>query len=284
MRTPMPWPLLLVFSLLAALSSPPTLPAQGLLSGHTSNIAPDTTQQFASETGLPLIEPSIQPQELPISREPGAWESAKLRQLADGMLKPLQIRTEQAVSVQFIFGGPINAGEGVNLALSYGFSKGIEIRGYGNIYDSFNLYPALRLGFLIARESIDYESSNEEYLGYGMIEGYRHFGQENFGASAIVGVGVGGYWHDYTDLSADVFEYYTSRESGIGLVLSAGVQARVWRILGELRLYRTPGFSKLLVFANVGVQVKSKKEIWIISGLAAIPFAMLVFVLIVPGS
>ena len=298
MRTPMPRPLLFVFSLVATLSSPTTLPAQGILSGRTPSVTPDTTQRFDpetglpgveetkldttqrfdSETGLPLIEPSIQPQELPTDRESGAGESAMQGPVVNDIFKPAQFLARRTFPIQFTFGRATDGKfVGGNGTLSYSFSKSIEIKGSRDIYESFYLYPALTLGTIYG-SSTDFTDDGlignfEQYqILYGIIEGYRRWEMETRRPSVFVGVGMGSYWS-------------SSEDAGTGFVLSAGAQLEGRRLMGGLRIYRIPGLRKFVTVTNMGYQPDTYKEALIVVGVGAvIVVPWLVFLLIFPGS
>ena len=259
---------------------------------------------FVPETGRPLDETTDYPQPTIIPAEPDAGESATQWQVAVETFKSFQFLARQPFTVQFIGGLPIGDNGGApNLALSYGFSNGIEIRGYRDIYESFYLYPTLTLGILsvnmdllgsknIGEEYFAYLQSKSTYesesLMYGIIEGHRQWGRENLRASGFLGVGLGNfksYSVNYAGYEERedyiIYIYDTSGDGGIGLVLSAGAQLESRRLMGGLRLYRTPGLGKFVTFANVGYQPKSFKELLAVAGATAAVVAAFIGVSII---
>ena len=236
---------------------------------QSSQQPPDTTLRFDPETGLPSRKFSGRHQAPPTGREPGSGESTK--QLFDGKSKTFQFQARLPPPIQFILGLPISiiAIEGVNLAISYDFSKGIEIRGNSDIYESFWLYPTLTLGFLVSPRS------EFENLVYGIIEGHREWELENLWPSVFLGVGLGRYW-GYLEDERSV--------GGTGLVLSAGAQARVGPLMGDLRLFRTPGLGEFVPVANVGYQPKSYLEILKIVGVGVgVAIAVYIWLILLIG-
>ena len=79
----------------------------------------------------------------------GDGESMLINQAADEKIKRSRVLPRQLIPIQYFLGLPISLRtEGVNMGISYRFSKGRELRGYRNLYESFYWYPRLRLGFI----------------------------------------------------------------------------------------------------------------------------------------
>ena len=146
---------------------------------------------------------------------------------------------------------------------------------------SFYWYPTLTLGFLNSQSwginSNAYGDRSEiEDIVYGLIEGHRYWATGKVQKSVFVGAGLGGY------------RGHSGAENigGIGPVFSAGAQARVWRLLAGLRLYRTPGLGNIATVANVGYQPKDFKQVLMIATIGAVVLVAFVLkvVLIPPGN
>lgn len=166
--------------------------------------------------------------------------------------------------------------EGANLAISYRFSKGIEFRKNRFMDKSFYWYPTLTLGFLNLQIWGAYRDRSEiEEIVYGLIEGHRYWATGKVQKSVFVGAGLGGY------------RGHSGAENigGIGPVFSAGAQARVWRLTGGLRLYRTPGLGNIATVAILGYQPKSFKQVMRIAQIGVVVLAVVILkVVLIPGN
>ncbi|MCH7574917.1 MAG: hypothetical protein IIA59_07305 [Candidatus Marinimicrobia bacterium] len=245
----------------------PTLPAEPQPMAAGPEVGwPSPQPAFVPETGLPLDQTADHPQPTSIPAEPDAGDPAELRQLAGEASKPVQVLARKPFPVQIISERPIGK-DGLSMALAYHFPKGIEIRGYRGIYESFYLYPTLTLG--IVSWSTDYREYGEKYYFnsyealFGIIEGHIRWELKYLRPSVFLGVGLGGYG-DYWAGST----YHPG--GGKGLVLSAGAQLHTRRLMGGLRLYRAPGIGQFVTVTNVGYQPKNYTEGLIVFGLAAI--------------
>jgi len=267
--------------------------SNGILATTSENQAvhqpPDTTLRSDPETGLPLQVSSAQPQLPPTSPEPGAGDSAK--QLVDEKFKPFQFFARHPFPIQFIGGQQIyGRGAGGNLALSYRFSKGVEINGYRDIYESFYVYPELTLGVLtVNREHLRPERRNE-YTIYGMIEGHWRRKIEIMRAALFIGVGLGGYEvgreeiREVIDPGGSIVESGSGfkKERGYGLILSAGARVSSRALMGSLHLYRSPGLGEIVTVANVGYQPHNYKAVMIIGAGSLALLVLMVF--LIPGN
>lgn len=201
-------------------------------------------------------------------------------------IDPPSIRNSMArqpFPIQYLLGLTLGfRTEGANLAISYRFSKGIEFRKNRllEMDESFFWYPTLTLGFLNLQiwgsNSNAYGDRSEiEDIVYGLIEGHRYWATGKVQKSVFVGAGLGGY------------RGHSGAENigGIGPVFSAGAQARVWRLLGGLRLYRTPGLGNIATVAILGYQPKSFKQVKRIAQIGVVVLAVVILkVVLIPGN
>ena len=219
----------------------------------------------------------------PAADELDADVFTKIQPVADGRLERLKRIGDQPFPITFSGGLAIDGGfsNASNVAITYGFSKGIKMSGYRNLYKSFYLYPELTFGFLaINREQLP-EPKNEGGI-YGMIEGHRHWGRENLSADIFLGLGAGAYEVGREEFSEEGATSGFIKESGIGVVVSAGVQVRTRVLMGGLHIYRSPGLGEFVTLANVGYQPRNYKSALML-GMGS--FAILVLLaLLIPGN
>ena len=266
----------------------------------------DTILILDHETGLPVSESGTQPEPQPTIGELGANESTKIQPVPGGMINLLKRFGGRPFPFQIIRGLAIDKDSnnseflmdmvtdpGGSLAISYSFSKGIKISGSRNLYESFNLYPTLTLGILLVNwdfpvtsyyyPEIEGFGGESESILYGMIEGHKRWEIKNFWAVLVLGTGIGNYStgaEKYDDQGIFV-DHIT--KSGLGLMVSAGAQFRSQRFMGALRFYRTPGFGRIVTFANAGYQPKSYMEAFIV-GAGSFALFLAIKIALIPGS
>ena len=247
---------------------------------------PTPQPAFVPETGLPLDKTADHPQPTSIPAEPDAGESAELGQSAGKASKPVQVFARKPFPVQFIGGTP-RGKHGGYMALAYHFPKGIEIRGYQGIYESFYLYPRLTVGFTSwSRYEDDYFGTGGYYyysesyeVLLGIIEGHRRWELKNLRPSVFLGVGLGRY--DIHSVESTSYSNDFRLDSGIGLVLSAGAQLQSRRLMGGVRLYRPPGLGQFVTVVDFGYQPKNYKEALTVAGAGAAIGAVIVVIILV---
>ena len=236
------------------------------------------------ETGLPVNKSGAQPKPPPTTDELGGNESTKIQPVAGGIFNLLKRIGRQPFPFQFIGGWriPLNPLEsGRNLAISYLFSKEMELREQSGFHISFNWHPRLTLGLQRASWSFlvtpakglspaGYGSQSES-ITYGMVEEHVVLAMANMRASLFLGAGAGRYRTfsaEYNDQGIDVSTIpgsgYDPSGGGYGPVLSAGAQLESRRLMYSLRYYRTPGFGRLVTFMNLGYNPQSYKEAFIV--------------------
>ena len=160
-------------------------------------------------------------------------------------------------------------GSGINFGVSYRFSKPIGAETPSVLAEGM-IYPVVTAGFL---SFFEYTNNVDqiESVRYGLVEGHWHLKVENLRGSVFLGAGLGSYDYYYYDFGPS-----SDSGQGTGMLISAGAQARVWRLTGDLRFYRTPGLGKFISMANVGYQPKSIGEVLGIAGVCcAIPLFLL---------
>ena len=183
-------------------------------------------------------------------------------------------------------------GSGSIFTMSYGFSKGIKINSYRNLYKSFTLYPEIALGVLgVNKESTsdhEFAEPSNEFTIIGMIEGHRRWEMENMkgtlfeNGSLFLGAGIGGYDVGRQEFNEDGSSPGFIKERGAGLIVSTGVRLSGQSWTGGISLYRSPGLEEIVTIANVNYQPKNYKEAIIVG--AGYLASWLLLALIFPGS
>ena len=234
---------------------------------QSSHQPPDTTQQFDPETGLPVIEETELDTTQQFDPETGLPVVEEIKETGE-KYSLFQFLARQPFPFQFFGGLPLGSqffDEGVNMGISWR---------YRDKYEFFNLHPKITLGLFGGQggpRNLDIgEVAERETFWYGIIEGHRRLGMENLQASVFVGAGLGLY--SYSTEKRTGFGHDLRMDGGTGPVFSAGAQAKVWRVTGDLRLLRTPGRGKFVTVANVGYQPKSYMEALALAGLGAVGF------------
>lgn len=244
----------------------------------------DTIIIFESETGVPLSQSGTHPQAPDYTGKLGPDESMRIDQVANEKFKPLQFLARQPFPFQFIGGwrirlNPLESGR--NLAISYLFSKEMELREQSGFHISFNWHPRLTLGLQRASWSFLVTpakglspagyGSQAESITYGMVEEHVVLAMANMRASLFLGAGAGRYRtfsDEYNDQGINLGTIpgsgYDPLGGGYGPVLSAGAQLESRRLMYSLRYYRTPGFGRLVTFMNLGYNPQSYKEAFIV--------------------
>ena len=257
---------------------------------------PDTSLQFDPESGLPtatetqvdnilILEPETglpknksgaQLEPPPTTIELGAKESTKIQPVAGGIFNLLKRIGRQPFPLKIIGGLATDGGfnNASNLAISHGFSKGIKIKGYRDLYESFYLYPELTLGVLSVEREDQLPEPKNEYTIYGMMEGHRHWGKENLRAALFLGIGVGGYDVGRDEIREDGGSSGFIHERGVGLVMSAGARISSRTLMGGLHLYRSPGLGEIFTIANVGYQPPNYKTAIVIGAGSLVLFIL----------
>ncbi len=244
----------------------------------------ETILIFDPETELSLSQSGTQPQRPDTAGALGADESTYIQQVAGGRLYQLKRIGGQPFPIRVIgglaiFGGLDNAS---NLAISHGFSKGIKINGYRDLYESFYLYPELTLGVLAVNRENQLPELKNEYSIYGMIEGHRRWVMKNMRAALFLGVGVGGYDVGREEFAEGGGSYGFITERGVGLIASAGAQLSTRTLMAGLYLYRSPGLGEIVTIANVGYQPLTYKTAFVL-GAGALS-VLVIFGLLAPGN
>ena len=225
------------------------------------------------EVESPTQQPAFVPE--PAVPEPAEPEPVITAELDAGQdVSRLPTVGPKFFPIHFTLGWSIK-GDGINLGGSYRFSRPIGVK-VPSVLGEVMIYPVVTVGFLFAHNynanNYSYSERWEERVTYGLVEGHWQLESGRARASLFVGAGLGRY--DY---------YHESYDSGqgTGILISAGAQARVWRLTGDLRLYRTPGLGKFVTFANVGYQPKSFKDVLVVAGTAAAVVAVFFGIIII---